>query len=85
MNCRFRSEQGTIRDLLAHRMCIERTDWILLAAAFDSTDEIVLYFLTYYFERKYKNVKNKRGPINVFYLFAAVKDTMKRNAEFALN
>lgn len=38
---RFRSEHGTVRDLLAHRMCIPRTDWAALADAINSTAEII--------------------------------------------
>lgn len=37
---RFRSEHGSIRDLLAHRMCLPGTNWIYLADAINSSAEI---------------------------------------------
>lgn len=37
---RFRSEHGTVRDLLAHRMCLE-LDWASVADALDSSTETV--------------------------------------------
>lgn len=37
---RFRSEHGTIRDILGHRMCLPRTDWPLDAGAIETTAEI---------------------------------------------
>lgn len=38
---RFRSEHGTVRDLLAHRMCIPRDDLQLIGEPFNTTEEII--------------------------------------------
>lgn len=37
---RFRSEHGTIRDVLGHRFCLPRTDWIVAADSIESRAEI---------------------------------------------
>lgn len=38
---RFRSEHGTFRDLLSHRMCLLSDDLQMAAEPFNSTEEIV--------------------------------------------
>ncbi|CAL8129100.1 unnamed protein product [Orchesella dallaii] len=43
LNDRFRSEQTTFRDLLAHRTCLPTNDLALLAEAFNTSEEIVYH------------------------------------------